>query len=211
MRTIPAFLLLLAVLTGCSTAKTPTVAVEPIREPVVLGVHPEAPPIELETAFKVGKGIGHVAGVLAAIFGGPGSESLDDALDRYRRVRDAAVVTAVIIGATQAAAAAEAVEAEPVLARERAALQQLDFVRVTQPYPDQLEVRFTTPPTREMLAEVVEIVSGGESLTFTVEGPGSLLLDVRESLIVLGLPSSAVSAHRTEGAGEVVLRIRHGR
>ena len=47
--------------------------------------------------------IGRVAGVLAAVFGGPERESLDDMIERYRITRDATIVTATAIGTTKGA------------------------------------------------------------------------------------------------------------
>jgi hypothetical protein len=53
------------------------------------------------------------------------------------------------------------------------------------------------------------VFAGREERAIDVEAAGDAALDVRESLIGLGVPASSLRAHRDNGVTGVVMRIRY--
>lgn len=102
-------LALALLLAACSSTKpAPQANVDPSTDPTVVGAVDEAAReagIQAEAAAETGHRIGIAAGVVAAVLGGPGRESVDDVIDRYRETHDAVVVTAALIGASKGATA----------------------------------------------------------------------------------------------------------
>src|SRR5689334_16186447 len=96
--------LALLALTACRTTTKPDV--NPYTDPTVVGAIDEAArqgAEESAQAAHAATGVARAAGVLAAVFGGPERESLDDTIDRYRRTRDAVEGTAAAVGAVHGA------------------------------------------------------------------------------------------------------------
>lgn len=205
---LAAFLLLLA---ACATAPKPKPAeVDPYTDPTVVGAVDEAArqgSIEAADAARAAKGVARAAGVLAAVLGGPDHESLDDTIDRYRRTRDAVETTSALIGAAHGVQ--EGAKRGLVFDQQFAELVTIDGLDVVRPYPDQLEVRFVGTPGRETLTKVVAVFAGRESRALDLKGPGGAALDIRESLIELGIPADSISAHRDDEARDVVMRVRY--
>ncbi len=200
-----AFLFLVA----CSTSK-PVVSVDPVTDPSIVGAVDEGVregSAAADAGAQTGRRIGRVAGVVAAVFGGPRRESLDDAIDRYRLMRDAGEAVGAIIGASKGATAGAKRGYE--LDLQFAELHQIDGLEVTRPFPDQINVRFLTSPNPKMLADVAAVFAGREERAIDIEGGGGASLDLRESLIELGLPASDINAHRNDGIEGVVLYIRY--
>jgi hypothetical protein len=148
-----------------------------------------------------------VAGVLAAVLGGPERESVDDTIDRYRRTRDAVVVTSAIVGATKGAV--EGSQRGYVLDLQFAELHQIEGVEVFRPFPDQIDVYLGSSPASQTLTAIAAVFAGREERAIDIEAAGDAALDVRESLIGLGVPAAGLRAQRDNGLTGVVLRIRY--
>jgi hypothetical protein len=199
-------------LVACSTTKPAAqpVAVDPVTDPSIVGAVDEAVlqgSIEGAAAARTGRRIGRVAGVFAAVFGGPSHESLDDAIDRYRLTRDAATAAGAVIGASKGATAGA--KRGFVLDLQFAELHEIEGVSVLRPFPDEIEASFTISPTQELLVRIAGVFAGREERAIDIQAPDDAALDVRESLIALGVPASSLSAHRNDELREVVLRIRY--
>jgi hypothetical protein len=206
------FALALLLLVGCSTSNhsAEPVPVDPATDPTIVGTVDEAVlegSIEAEEAARTGRRIGRVAGVLAAVFGGPQRESIDDTIDRYRRTRDAIVVTSTLIGATKGAV--EGAQRGHELDLQFAELHEIEGVEVFRPFPDQIDVYLASSPDSQTLTAIAAVFAGREERAIDIEAAGDAALDVRESLIGLGVPATSLSAHRDNGVTGVVLRIRY--
>jgi hypothetical protein len=75
--------------------------------------------------------------------------------------------------------------------------------------PDQIDVRFRTSPNPQMLAEIAAVFPGREERAVDIQAAGDAAFAVRESLIELGLPSSAIRARRSDRMEGITLRIRY--
>ena len=87
---VSAFALLL--LAACSTSK-PAVAVNPVTDPTIVGAIDESAregSIAAEEGARTGRRIGTVAGIAAAVLGGPNHDSVEGAVDRFLITRAAA-------------------------------------------------------------------------------------------------------------------------
>jgi hypothetical protein len=191
---------------ACSTAPPPPV--DPVTEPTVVAAVDEAVrqgSVEGEVAAQTGRRVGRVAGVIAAVLGGPETESLDEVVDRYRRTRDAAEATAAVIGAANGAA--KGAQRGYELDLEFAALQQIEGLTVIRPFPDEIEARFGSAPTQEMLEQVAAVFAGHEQRAIDIEAPGDEAYEIRTSLLALGLPD--VAAYSVDGVDGIVLRVRY--
>lgn len=210
-RTLAAFAFLL--LAACSTSKphaTEAVDVDPVTEPTIAGAVDEAvmeASIEAEEGAIQGRRIGRVVGVLAAVFGGPQSESLDDMVDRYRRTRDAITVTGALIGAAKGATAGAERGYEFDL--QFAELVEIEGLQVTRPFPDEIYVRFDGVPTPDTLAQIAVVFSGREARAIAIEGPADAALALRESLLDLGVEAARLDAHRDDALQAVAFRVRY--
>lgn len=211
-RCFPVFALALVLLVGCSTSNPAAepVPVDPVTDPTIVGAVDEAVlqgSIEAEEAVRTGRRIGRVAGVLAAVFGGPERESVDDTIDRYRRTRDAIVVTSALIGATKGAV--EGAQRGYELDLQFAELHEIEGLEVFRPFPDQIDVYLESFPDTQTLSAIAAVFAGREERAIDIEAAGDAALDMRESLIGLGIPASSLRAHRDNGLTGVVLRIRY--
>ena len=211
-RWFPVFALALLLLVGCSTSNPAAepVPIDPVTDPTIVGAVDEAVlqgSIEAEEAVRTARRIGRVAGVLAAVFGGPQRESVDDTIDRYRRTRDAIVVTSALIGATKGAV--EGAQRGYALDLQFAELHEIEGLEVFRPYPDQIDLYLASSPDSQTLEAIAAVFVGREERAIDIEAAGDAALDLRESLIGLGVPASSLRAHRDNSLTEVVLRVRY--
>ena len=202
----------LVVLTACSSSRpavAPPPPVDPHTDPTVVGTVDEAVIESLaavERGAAAGRAIGSVVGVIAAVFGGPRHESLDDAVDRYRLARDAGEAIGAVIGATKGMTAGA--ERGYELDVQFAELQKIEGIQATRPLPDEIEVRLASSPRPETLEAIAAVFEGREQRALDLEGPAEAVLSIRESLIELGVPSASLSARRNDAIDGVVLRVR---
>lgn len=211
-RTIAAFAFVL--LAACSSSRPPApppvIVVDPHTDPTIVNGIDEAVVEGIAAAEEgaaVGRAVGRVAGVIAAVFGGPSHESLDDAVDRYRRVRDAGEAIGAVIGATQGMS--EGAKRGSLFDVQFAELVKIDGVEATRPFPDEIQVRLASTPAPETLAAVAAVFAGREERALELEGAGNEVLTIREALIELGIPSTSLSAHRNDAIQGVLLRVRY--
>lgn len=193
------------VLAACSTAKPPKV--DPATDPTIIGTLNDAvvqSDAEAAAGAEVGLRVGRVAGVLAAVFGGPQTESIDQTIDRYRRTRDAAVVTGALIGGAHGAKAGAQRGFE--VDQRFAQLHELKAVTVLRPYPDQIDAYLDDTLAAK---DVAAVFAGRPGWIIDIEGAGDAALDVRELLLGAGLPGSSLSEHRNNRAKQVVLHIQY--
>jgi hypothetical protein len=206
--TIPALALVLLV--GCSSSR-PAVDppdVNPATDPTTIGAVDEAVlqgQIQGEAAAKTGRKIGRVAGVLAAVFGGPNEESLDDALARYWLTREAVEITAEAIGTAKGATAGA--KRGHVLDLQFAELHAIDGIEVLRPVPDQINVHLPESASPDLLASVAAVFADREQRAIEIEGPGDAPLDIRDTLVTLGVPAASFAVNRDDDLRGVYLRI----
>jgi len=208
-RWLPVVALTLLVLSACATTQ-PVASVDPTTDPTAIGAIDEAAreaSIEGAQAAKTGRRIGRVAGVLAAVFGGPECESVDDMVDRYRFTRDTIEITSAAIGASKGARAGAT--RGHVFDLQFAELRQIEGVEVFRPYPDVIDVQFASAPSRSLLAQVAAVFTGREDRVIDVDAAGEEAFDVRDALIDLGLPAPGVIAHRNDERSGIALRVRY--
>lgn len=215
VRWLPALTLLLLV--GCSSARPATAprplvnrAVDPVTEPSIVGAVDEAVlqgTSEAEKGAVVGRRVGRVAGFLAAIFGGPEKESLDDTIDRYRRTRDAVTVVGALIGAADGVM--DGAERGFELDVQVAELHSIAGVEIFRPAPDLVEARMANVPDARTLAAIAAVFKGREPRAIQVEAAGDVALDVREALIAEGLPHETITARRNDDLSGLLLRITY--
>jgi hypothetical protein len=206
--TILPLALLLSV--ACSSSRVPPPAVDPVTTPTIIGSVDEAAHqgiAEGADAARTGRRIGRVAGVFAAVLGGPEHESLDDAIDRYRRTRDAIEITSAFIGTAHGAV--EGAERGHVFDVQFAELSQIDGIEATRPYPDEIAIRMPESPSQETLAKVAHVFAGRDERTIDIEGAGNAALNVRDSLIALGIAPSSLAAHRRNDVRGVALYVQY--
>ncbi|HEY0143374.1 MAG TPA: hypothetical protein VGF48_20950 [Thermoanaerobaculia bacterium] len=184
--------------------------VDPVNEPTIVGAVDEAvlqASIKGEQGAAVGRRVGRVAGFLAAVFGGPKSESLDETVDRYRRTRDAVTVVGAIIGATDGAM--EGAERGYDLDVQFAELHAMEGLEVFRPAPDLIEVRFASTPDPETLVAVAAIFLKHAPRAIQIEAAGDTPLDIREVLMAEGLTHDSIATHRNDDLAGVVLRLSY--
>lgn len=201
------------VLTACSSSRpavAPPPPVDPHTDPTVVGAVDGAvveAMMGAERGAAAGRAIGSVVGVIAAVFGGPGNESFDDAVDRYRLARDAGEALGAVIGAAKGANAGAERGYEFDL--QFAELQKIEGIQATRPLPDEIQVRLGIAPSPETIEAVAAVFEGREARALDLEGPAESVLGIREELIELGIPSESLSARRNDAMDEVVLRVRY--
>ena len=209
-RSLPVLAFALVTLAACSSSKPadPPVPIDPVTDPSVIGAVGEAVlqgSIEGAAAAETGRRIGRVAGVLAAVLGGPESESVDAMIDRYRDTRDAVTVTSAVIGATKGAV--DGAKRGYELDLQFAELHRIAGLKVLRPFPDLIDVHFTTSPNPQLLADIAAVFAGREERAIVIEAAGDEAFDLRESLIELGLPASRLAAYRNDELRGAVMRI----
>jgi hypothetical protein len=210
IRSLPVVTLAVLLVVGCSSSRSASriPPVDPVTEPTIVGAVGEAVAQSSEdgaAAAQTGHRAGVAAGIFAAVFGGPESESVGEMIDRYRRTRDTIEATSAIIGATKGAV--EGAKRGWDLDLQFAELHEIEGVTVYRPFPDQIEVRFASAPSRAMLADVAAVFTRHEERTVDIEAPGSEALDIRDTLIEFGMLSSSISAQRNNALTEVALHV----
>jgi hypothetical protein len=199
----------LVLLAACSTSK-PAVVVDPVTDPTIIGAIDESAregSIAAEEGARTGRRIGRVAGVVAAVLGGPRHDTVDDAIDRYRFTRDAAEATGAIIAGSRGAKAGAKRGME--LDLQFAELHRIEGVKVFRPTPDQIDVLFDVSPNPLMLREIAAVFAGREERAIDIQGPDDSSFAVRDSLIDLGVPHSAMQVQRNDHLRGIILRIRY--
>ena len=205
---VSVFLLLAACSTSQHSAETEPI--DPVTDPTIVGAIDEAlvnGTIEGEAAAESGRRIGRVAGVLAAVFGGPESESVGEIVDRYRRTRDAVEDTSVLIGTTKGVI--DGARRGYELDLQFAELHAIEGIEVTRPYPDEIRLFLASGADAKLLAKIAAVFEGGEQRAIDVHASGDEAVAVRESLVALGLSSSCIAAHRDDELEEVFIRVRY--
>lgn len=199
----------LVLLAACSTSK-PAVVVDPVTDPTIIGAIDESAregSIAAAEGAQAGRRIGTVAGIAAAVLGGPRHDSLDDAIGRFLVTRAAAEATGAMIAGSRGAKAGAKRGME--LDLQFAELHKIEGVDVTRPMPDQIDVRFATSPDPLTLRDIAAVFAGREERAIDIQGPDDSSFAVRDSLIDLGLPHYAVQARRNDELRGIVLRIRY--
>ncbi len=207
LRWVPVLALSL-LLIACSSSKPAAPEVDPVTDPTIIGAVDEAVlqgSAEAAAMEPTARRIGRVAGVLAAVLGGPESESLDDMVERYRITRDATIATTVGVAATKAAG--EGAKRGLEMDQQFAELHQLEGIEVMHPYPDLILVYLPSSPDPELLASVAAVFQNREPRAIDVIGAGDAALNVRDVLIASGVPESSFNAIRDDEIADVVIRI----
>jgi hypothetical protein len=212
-RSLPLLAFASVALLACSTARPapPPPPVDVITEPSIVGAVDEAQlqgSIEAQKGAEIGRRIGLVAGVVAAVFGGPDHESPDDTIDRYFITLDAAEAAGALIGAAKGAKAGA--KRGYQLDLQFAELHEIEGLEVTRPYPDQIDVRLPASPDDQTLAAIAAVFAGREERAIEIEGAGDAALALREALADRGVTYASLRAQRNDEIGDVVLRIRYG-
>jgi hypothetical protein len=184
--------------------------VNPVTDPTIIGSVDEAARearIESEAAARKGRQIGNVAGVLAAVLGGPRHDTVDGMIDRYLIVRDLSEATGAIIGASKGAT--KGAQRGLELDKQFAELHKIEGIEVTRPTPDRIDIRTSGIPSNQTLANIVAVLAGREERSIDIEAADPVPLDIRDSLIELGLPAASISVQRNDKIEDVLIRIRY--
>lgn len=211
-RWLPVLALSTVLFAACSSSKpaAPAAEVDPATDPTIIGAVDEAVlqgSIEAEKVAPTALRVGRVAGVLAAVLGGPQTESVDDMIDRYRMTRDATVATAVSIAASHGAV--EGAKRGLEMDQQFAELHAIEGLDVIRPYPDQIDVRLPSVPDRDLLASVAAVFPEREPRAIDIEAAGDQGWNVADVLIEHGVPESSFHVSRNDDASGVLLRIRY--
>jgi hypothetical protein len=211
-RSLPVLAFASLLLVACSTSKPVAEAppVDPANEPTIVGAIDEAAlqgTDEGEAAARTGRRIGRIAGVIAAVAGGPSIESAEDVVDRYRRTRDAIETTAAVIGTTTGVVSGAKRGFE--LDLQFAELLKIEGVQATRPFPDEIIATFDAAASPELLEKVATVFRDRESRAIDIDAAGDEATRVRDSLTALGAPAAGIEAHRNDDLDLVVLRIRY--
>ena len=209
-RAVPILVAALLVLTACSTTRPAPAAPDPVTDPTIAAAVEEAViegTIEGEAAARTGRRIGMVAGVVAAVFGGPESESLEEAVDRYRDMRDAGEAIGAVIGGTRGAV--DGAKRGLQVDQQFAELQQFDMLSVTRPFPSEIQVIFDSARSQDAVAAITGVLAGRDARDLDVIASGDEGVPVRDALIEYGVAPDLVRVRRDdEIEGTVVLVIR---
>ncbi|HXH90246.1 MAG TPA: hypothetical protein VNN25_01600 [Thermoanaerobaculia bacterium] len=160
-----------------------------------------------EAGARTGRRVGVVAGTLAAVLGGPSRDSVEGMVGRYVITRDAATLAGAIIGGVKGGK--EGAKRGSELDLQFAELKKIDGLDVTRPTPDRIDVFMETVPNHETLAAISAVFAGHEQRWVDIEAADPIPLDLRDSLIDLGVPESSISVQRNDGLRGVILRIRY--
>lgn len=196
-------------LVGCASSKP--IAhneVDPVTDPTIVGAVNAAAvegTVEAEEALRQGRKIARVAGMIAAVFGGPQSESIDDTIHRYRETRDAVTATSVAIGATKGAV--NGAKRGFVFDQQFAELHDITGIEATRPFPDQIDVRIAKMPDNDLLATIALVFIGREERIIHIEAAGAAAFDVRDALITLGMDPSSLHAHQNDEERGIVMHV----
>ena len=139
-------LLAAILLAACASAPRPAHEPDPSVDPTIIASVNDAAvqgTAEAAAGAAVGRQVGRVAGTLAAIFGGPRCESLDQTIDRYRRTRDAFEATGAAIGLAHGAT--EGAKRGFEVDQRFAQLHEMKGITLFRPYPDMIDVYVSDP------------------------------------------------------------------
>ena len=204
-----AFLAVMLLLVACASSKPSAQKdIDPVTDPTIVGAVNAAAvegTVESEEAARQGRKIGRVVGVLAAVFGGPQSESIDDTIDRYRDTRDAITATSAAIGATKGAV--NGAKRGFLFDQQFAELHDITGIEATRPFPDQIDVRIAKMPDDDLLATIALVFVGREERTIHIEAAGSAASEIRESLITLGMNPLSLHSHPNDEERGIVLHV----
>jgi len=194
---------------ACASSKPAAqTEIDPVTDPTVVGAVNAAAvegSIQAEEAARQGRKIGRVVGVLAAVFGGPQRESLDDTIDRYRDTRDVITATSAAIGATKGAV--NGAKRGFVFDQQFAELHDITGIEATRPFPDQIDLRIAKIPNDDLLATIALVFIGREDRIIHIEAAGTAASDVRDSLITLGMNPSSLHSHQNDEERGIVLHV----
>lgn len=192
----------LAFLVACSTTKPQSTEIDPTTDPTVIGAVDAAVAQGVADAgARTGRRIGTAVGIVAAIFGGPHYESIDDTIARYRLARDTGEAIGAIAGGAKGAT--EGARRGYQFDVEMAELKKFDDLDVTRPFPDEIVVQFTDAATPR-LADIARIAGGRR---IYIEAAGDAAVDVRDALIGYGVAASTLQSHRNDKLSTVRLHI----
>ncbi|HVR37740.1 MAG TPA: hypothetical protein VMU84_01490 [Thermoanaerobaculia bacterium] len=201
-------LLATVLLIGCASQQQATKPeVDPTTDPSAIGAVTAAVQQgseESAAGADTGRRIGRVVGVIAAITGGPQSESIDDAIARYRDARDLGESIGAAAGAAKGANAGA--RRGFAFDKQMAELEKITELDVTRPAPYVIVVRFDDPQSGH-LDEIARIVSGRE---IDIVAAGDTSTIVRDALIGFDIPASTLQAHRNDEERGVTLHIFMG-
>lgn len=212
-RTLPILGFSLLLLAACASTKpvpAPETEVNPATDPTIVGAIDEAAwqgAEEGAEAAVTGRRVGRVVGVLAAVFGGPERESIDDMIDRYRDTRDAITVTSAAIGATYGAI--EGAKRGYEFDLQFAELHEIDGMQVFRPTPDQIDGYFASMPSNETMAAVAKVFIGRTERAIDIDAAGDTAFAMRDALIDMGVPSTSIVAHRNAAVEGIGIRVRY--
>lgn len=212
-RSLPALAVASLLLVACSSSKPVAQQqqpVDPVTDPTVIASVSEAAmqgSIESQEAVAKVRRAAVVAGVIAAVAGGPKVDTPEGIVDRYFHAHDAVEATAATIGLAKGATAGAKRGFE--LDQQFAELHKLEGVDVIRPVPDEILARFSTSPTPELLANIASVFANREQRNVDIEAPGDVASHIGDELTALGV--KGIETHRNDDLAVTVLRIHfHG-
>lgn len=173
-RSLP--LLAFVLLAACATTK-PAQPIDPATDPTIIATVNDAAvqgSIEAAKGAATGRQIGRVAGFIAAVFGGPDHECLDQTIDRYRATRDAFTLAGAAIG--YAHGAKEGGKRGFEVDQRFAQLHAIKGVTLNRPYPDMIDAYIDDPALVKDVKAVFDGHPGWIIDVGSVRGTGEIVL-----------------------------------
>lgn len=199
-------ILLLLLLSACATSRqTAQSSPDFVHDPTAIGAIDEgvregtAAGEDVEPAARRA---GRAAGILAAVLGGPDSESVDDVIDRYRAARDA--THTAIVAATATKAAIEGAQFGYDFDVQFAELLQIEGLDVTRPYVDEIVIRFQRAPEQATLEAIAKVLVGRQERAVTIQGGDECATSIYTGLAGLGVSYAKLDRDVTEPSTTIV-------